>query len=113
MAITERQAGGVTVVEISGRITMGTGSQELDNKIKELVDGGALSLLLDCSGIERIDTQGIQAIVRGFTALKEKNGKLKLLKLPPRMQEVLRVTRLIEYIESFDDEAEAVKSFDA
>jgi anti-sigma B factor antagonist len=113
MAITERQAGGVTVVEISGRITMGAGSQELDNKIKELVGGGTLCLLLDCSGIERIDTQGIQAIVRGFTALKEKNGKLKLLKLPPRMQEVLRVTRLIEYIDSFDDEAEAVKSFDA
>lgn len=113
MAITERQVSGVTVVEISGRITMGAGSQELDNKIKELVDGGVLSLLLDCGGIERIDTQGIQAIVRGFTALKEKNGKLKLLKLPPRMQEVLRVTRLIEYIESFDDEAEAIKSFDA
>lgn len=113
MAITERQVGGVTVVEISGRITMGTGSQELDNKIKELVAGGTLFLLLDCSDIERIDTQGIQAIVRGFTTLKEKDGKLKLLRLPPRMQEVLRVTRLIEYIESFDDEAEAIKSFDA
>ena len=113
MAITERQVDGVTMVEISGRITIGAGSQELDNKIKELVGGGAQSILLDCSGIERIDTQGIQAIVRGFTTLKEKDGKLKLLRLPPRMREVLRVTRLIEYIESFDDEAEAIKSFEA
>jgi anti-sigma B factor antagonist len=111
MAIAERQVGAVTVVEISGRITMGAGSQQLDAKIKELVAGGHAALLLDCQGIERIDTQGIQAIVRGFTTLQEKGGKLKLLKLPPRMQEVLRVTRLIEYIESFDDEAEAVKTF--
>jgi len=113
MAIEERQTGAVTVLKLSGRITMGAGSEGLDEKIKGLVENGRQALLLDCSGIVRIDTQGIQAIVRGFTGLKERGGQLKLLKLPPRMQEVLQVTRLIQYIESFDDEEEAIKSFTA
>lgn len=111
MTIQERQVGAVTVLKLSGRITMGAGSEALDEKLKELVENGRQALLLECSDIVRIDTQGIQAIVRGFTALKERGGHLKLLKLPARMREVLRVTRLIEHIESFDDEEEAIKSF--
>ncbi len=111
MPIIERQVGSVTVLELSGRLTMGAGSQELTEKLQDLIADGHLALLLDCSQVDRIDSQGIQALVRGFTSVEKQGGKLKLLNPSPKMREVLEITHLLPIIEAFDDEEVARRSF--
>ena len=109
--LKERQAGPVTVVNVIGRLTMGAGSEALDEKLTSLVAAGRVSLLLDCSRVDAVDSQGLKSILRGIALAREKGGHLKLLKPSPRLREVLKVTRLTTVTENFDDEDAALRSF--
>ncbi len=111
--VKERQAGSVTILELSGRLHIGAAVEELDQKLQRLVAEGRTALLLDCSQVAGIDSQGIKTLVRGVISAQRRGGKLKLLKLTPRVREVLSITRLLTVIESFDDEQAALSSFSA
>ena len=107
----ERQTGSVTILELSGRLFMGEASDELDLKLQGLMSEGRVNLLLDCSRVTGIDSQGIKSLVRGVISAQKRGGKLKLLKLSHRVKEVLQITRLLTVIEFFDDEGVALQSF--
>lgn len=107
----ERQAGSVTILELSGRLFIGEASDQLDQKLQDLMSAGRANLLLDCSHVGGIDSQGIKSLVRGVISAQKRGGQLKLLKLSHRVKEVLQITRLLTVIESFDDEVAALQSF--
>lgn len=109
--IKERQVGEVTILELRGRVALAEGSQALNEKLQTLMDQGRVKLLLECSGITTLDSQGISSLVRGVISTRKRGGQLKLLKPSPRVRYVLDITRLLTVIESFDDEAAALASF--
>lgn len=111
--VKQRHVGSVTVLELSGRMTIAAGSERLNEKLQALIADGHLHLLLDCSQVSGIDSQGISALVRGVISVRKRGGNLKLMKLSSRVRQVLEITRLISVIESFDDEAAALGSFQA
>lgn len=111
LEMKERQAGSVTVLEVCGRLTVGQGSEVLEEKLQDLIAAGQRYLLLDCSRATAIDSHGIKALVRGLTSAEKRGGKLKLLKLTPRVREPLDITRLLTVIDAFDDEETALRSF--
>ncbi len=111
MVVMERQANSVTVLELSGQLTIGGGSDILNEKLQKLIAAGRPNLLLDCSQVSRIDSQGISTLVRALISATKRGGKLKLLKPSPKVRQVLDITRLQTVIESFDDEAKAFASF--
>ncbi|MDA2914298.1 STAS domain-containing protein [Acidobacteriia bacterium AH_259_A11_L15] len=111
LEVKQRQAGSVIVMELSGRLAMGEGCATLANKLKSLIADGHLSLLLDCNQIHMIDSQGIEVLMQGFKAHESRGGKLKLLKVPPRMRDVLEITRLFPVFEVYEDEETALRSF--
>jgi anti-sigma B factor antagonist len=106
-----RDRGEVRIVELSGKITIGSG----DVKIRELIDeslaAGKKNLVLDLAGVTTIDSSGIGEMVACYTTVTKKGGHLKLLRLSPKINDILQVTQLITVFEVFDDEAEAVRSF--
>ncbi len=110
--IEERERKGkVVIVELSGRLTMGDGSNSVGEFLQTLVAQGDHAVLLDMAGVPLLDSRGIQANVHGHTSLRKRGGQLKLLNLTPRVRQVLDYTRLLTVFEVFDDEAAAVKSF--
>ena len=109
--IRERSAGSVTIVEVDGRITLGQSGDAVEEKLQEIVGRGAQQVLLDLSGVEVLDSRGIKALVRACITLQKRNGQLKLMKLPPRIRQVLQITRLLNVFEVYDDEATALGSF--
>lgn len=111
LELKERQVGPVTVLELVGRLTMGEAGEALEAKLESLIAAGRLALLLDCSKVIAIDSQGIKAIIRAVTSIEQRGGKLKLLSLSPRVREVLKITRLLTVLETFDTEAAAIASF--
>jgi anti-sigma B factor antagonist len=106
-----RDRGDVRIVELSGKITIGSG----DVKIRELIDeslaAGKKNLVLDLAGVTTIDSSGIGEMVACYTTVTKKGGHLKLLRLSPKINDILQVTQLITVFEVFDNEAEAVSSF--
>lgn len=111
MNITSRQREGVTILEPKGKITIGIGDVALRNAVQEAVAAGSKNILIDLSGVTTIDSSGIGELVATYTTVTNRGGKLKLLHLPPKVQDIMQVTQLITVFEVFDDEDEAIASF--
>lgn len=109
-SINERRLGSAVILEINGRLVMGEGSDQLDKEVQQRIQAGAQALVLDCAKVPAIDSQGIKSLVRGAISLQKRDGKLVLLRLTPRVREVLEMTRLLTVLEAYDDEEAAVRS---
>lgn len=109
--LTRRQVGDVTVIDASGRITLGEGASAFRDTIRDLATKGDKKLLLNLSDVSYIDSSGIGEMVSGFTTVTNHGGQLKLLGLSKRVKDLLQITKLYTVFEVFDDEASAVRSF--
>ena len=109
--ISERQVGAVTILFLVGPLTSTGGKPALIQKLNALVAAGQAKLVLDCSGVHQIDSEGIEALVRGLTAAQKKGGTLKLLSVSTPVQRVLTALAMMKVFETFTDEASALASF--
>jgi anti-sigma B factor antagonist len=108
---THRDAGQVTVVELSGRITLGDGSALLRKTIRGLLDEERKMILLNLADVDYIDSSGIGELVSGYTAVKNRSGDLKLLHLTKKVRDLLQITKLYTVFDVFTDESSALRSF--
>jgi anti-sigma B factor antagonist len=109
--MNQRKTGDVTVLDVNGRIVLGEETNRLQGTLKELAAGGEKKLLLNLADVTYVDSAGLGALVRCHTAVMEQDGQIKLLNVPPKVQTLLKITKLHHLFESFDDEAAAVNSF--
>ena len=108
---THRDAGEVTVVDLSGRITLGEGSALLRKTVRGLLGEQRKRIVLNLADVDYIDSSGIGELVSGFTAVKNQGGDLKLLQLTKRVRDLLQITKLYTVFEVFSDEGTAIRSF--
>jgi len=113
MQIEERVVGNVMVLDLKGKLTLGEGDELLKDKINSLIQQDKKAILLNLEGVPYIDSAGLGEIVRTFTTVTRQGGKLKLLHLTKRIQDLLSITKLLTVFETFESEAEAIKSFSA
>jgi anti-sigma B factor antagonist len=113
MQIEERMVGNVMVLDLKGKLTLGEGDELLKDKINSLVQQDRKAILLNLEGVPYIDSAGLGEIVRTYTTVSRQGGKLKLLHLTKRIQDLLSITKLLTVFETFDSEPEALKSFSA
>jgi anti-sigma B factor antagonist len=111
MKTTVRTVGQVSVVDLSGKITIGEGDVVLRDKILELLDGGHSKILLSLEKVSYMDSAGIGELVACFKKAREKGGTVKLLKPSGKVEDLLQLTKLWEVFEIFDEEKAAVESF--
>ncbi len=111
LAIASRELDGVTVLDLSGRITLGEGSVQLRDAIRDLIAKGQSRILLDLGEVSYIDSSGLGELVSAYTTAKNQGATLKLLKLTKKVHDLLQLTKLYTVFEIFDDEASAIASF--
>ena len=111
MKATTRDVNGIEIIKLDGKITIGAGDQQLRDVIANTVAAGKNKILLDLSGVTTIDSSGIGELVGSYTTVTNRGGKLKLLHLPAKLNELLHVTQLITVFEVYENEDEAVGSF--
>jgi anti-sigma B factor antagonist len=109
--ISTRQVDGVTVLDMSGRITLGEGSVQLRDAVRELLAKGQKNILLNLGDVTYIDSSGIGELVSAFTTTKNQGGELKLLNLTRKVHDLLQITKLYTVFDVKDDEASAISSF--
>lgn len=108
---THRDAGQVTVVDLSGRIVLGDGSALLRKTIRGLLEDQRKRILLNLADVDYIDSSGIGELVSGYTTVKNQGGDLKLLHLTKKVRDLLQITKLYTVFDVFTDERQAVGSF--
>jgi len=106
-----RQVDDVTVVDLSGRITLGEGSTVLRDTVRELLGRGQKKILLNLGDVTYIDSSGIGELVSGFTTVANQGGQLKLLNLTKKVHDLLQITKLYTVFEVHNEEASAIRSF--
>ena len=108
-----RQIDSVTIVDVSGRITLGEGCTQLRELIREQLAKGYKNVLLNLGDVSYIDSSGIGELVSSYTAVSNQGGNLKLLNLTKKVQDLLQITKLYTIFDVHDDEAKAITSFSA
>jgi anti-sigma B factor antagonist len=111
MTFTTREVGGVTIVDLSGKITLGEGGVTLREEVRKLVGEGQKKIVLNLAGVNYIDSSGLGELVSAYTAVKNAGGELKLLNLTSKVRDLLVITKLVTVFDVKDDEAAAVSSF--
>lgn len=111
MKASERQVGNVTIIDLSGRITLGEESAVLRNLVRDAVTRGHKNILLNLADVSYIDSAGIGQLVSCFTSLRNQGGELKLMHLTKRVIDVLQITKLYTVFDIKDDESSAVAAF--
>jgi anti-sigma B factor antagonist len=111
MRTATRQVGGITVLDISGRITLGEGNIMLREIVQGLIEKGNKNVLLNLGEVEYVDSAGVGELVRSFTTIRKQGGQLKLVNLNKKVRDLLEATNLHRVFEIQEDEASAIKSF--
>jgi anti-sigma B factor antagonist len=111
MKISTRQIDGITIVDCSGRITLGEGSVTLRDTVSQLLTKNQKKILLNLGDVNYIDSSGIGELVSAFTTVRKQGGDLKLLNLTKKVHDLLQITKLYTVFDVKDDEAAAVKAF--
>lgn len=111
MNVNVRQAGDVTILDLKGKITIGSGDVALRQAIQEVMGGGANKVLINMADVSTIDSSGIGELVSAYTTATNRGARLKLINLPAKVTDILTITQLITVFDVYDSEAEGVASF--
>jgi len=111
LSIKDREVGDVTILDLSGKITIGEGSVQLREAVRRLLDDGKKKILLNLGEVAYVDSSGIGELVSSYTTTNNNGGHLKLLNLTKKIQDLLMITKLLTVFETFDSEASALDSF--
>ena len=111
MDIKERVVGGVSILDLSGKVVLGEGDLQMKQRIKDLLADGQKRILLNLADVNYIDSAGLGSLISAYTTSKREGASLKLVNLTKRIQNLLAITKLITVFETFDTEPEALASF--
>ena len=111
MEITERTVGGITILDLSGKLTIGDGAELLKDKSESLVFQGLNQVIVNLGAVPYIDSGGLGQLVACYTTLAKAGGRLKLLKVGTRNHDLLSITKLVSVFDTFDTEREAIESY--
>jgi len=109
--IASREVDGVTVLDLSGRITLGEGSVQLREAVRELISKGSKTMLLNMGDVNYIDSSGLGELVSAYTTAKNQGAQVKLLNLSKKVKDVLQLTKLYTVFDVYEDEASAIASY--
>ena len=113
MQATERAAGDVTILQLTGRLVLDEGDMVLKERVNDLIARGRVKVVLDLKEVTYIDSCGLGALISKLVSLRNKGGDMKLLHLSPRTHRVFEICKLEDVVQSFDSEPAAVASFAA
>jgi anti-sigma B factor antagonist len=112
MQIEERTNGEVTVMKVTGDITLNQGGDVLlKDKVQSLLQQGKKKLVLDLGNVSYVDSAGLGQLVQIHATTKSNGGSLRLVNVTKRLKDLLVVTKLVTIFDSYDSEADAVASF--
>jgi anti-sigma B factor antagonist len=113
MNIEQLTVGDVVVLSINGDITMnGTGANRVADKVRNILEEGHDRLVLDLGRVRYVDSAGLGELIHAFSAVRNRGGAMKLLNVTKRLNDLLVVTKLLTVFECFDQESEALTSFE-
>ncbi len=111
LKLNTREVKDVTVIDLSGRITMGEACAAIRDEIHDEIGHGVKKVVLNLADVSYIDSAGLGELTAAWTSLKNREGQLKLLNLTKRVHDLMQITKLYTVFDVYDDEKKAIASF--
>ena len=111
MNVKLRHVGGVTVLDLSGKITLGEGSIGLRDAVRDALAAGSKKILLNIGDVNYIDSAGLGELVGAYTSVKNAGGELKLTNLSKKVKDLLVITKLLTVFDVKENEKDAIAAF--
>lgn len=111
MKLTEKEAEGVVILELSGKIMGGPDASLLNDKLHELIEENKTKIVADLSKVEWMNSSGLGILIGGLTTMRNSGGDLKLACVTDRIQSLLMITKLMSVFETHDELEAAIGSF--
>ncbi|HTW25131.1 MAG TPA: STAS domain-containing protein [Candidatus Baltobacteraceae bacterium] len=111
LRISERKLQNITILDLRGRVVIGATNDSLAEVLRKLAANAPCNVLINLADVSQVDSSGISTLVRSFVTLQRDGGSLKLLNPNGHVLEILELTRLVNCLPTFTDEAQAVASF--
>lgn len=111
LRISERKSQNVTILDLDGRVVIGATNDSLAAELRKLAKNTPCQVLINLAGVTQVDSSGISTLVRSFVTLERDGGSLKLLNPEGHVREILELTRLVNCLPTYTDEAKAIASF--
>jgi len=111
MTIAQREVSGVTILDLEGRLVMEDGVSQLVEHLNALIRQARRRILLNFDKVTYLDSAGVGAIAWKFATAKRRDVDIKLVNLRRKSHNVLKTTRLLTVLQSYESEQEAIDSF--
>jgi anti-sigma B factor antagonist len=111
MTVSERSAGTVTILDVTGHVTLNDGADQVRDKVKGVLAEGKRHVLINLGQVSYMDSAGLGELVQAYSTVSKAGGALKLVSPTKRLKDLLVITKLATVFESFDDESAAVASY--
>ncbi len=110
--IKERQIGDVTILDLKGRVRVGGATVALHRTFRTLVQEEKILILLNLAGVTHIDSSGLGELISSHISVFNKGGEIKLIQLTDTLRELMTVTKVLPVFDVYENEAEALVSFE-
>jgi anti-sigma B factor antagonist len=111
--INVREVANATLLEVTGRVTLGDSGPSLQEKVRELLDSGHKNIILDLGGVTFLDSSGLGQLVGSYATAASRGGEIRLLNLNKRVYDLMQITKLYTVFAIYTDQKAALKSFEA
>jgi anti-sigma B factor antagonist len=111
LKITMRETADATILDLSGRITLGEGLGDLRDSIREALSGTRKNIVLNLGEVSYIDSSGLGQLIGSYATVRERGGQLKLVNLQKKVVDLMQITKLLTVFETYNTEAAALASF--
>jgi anti-sigma B factor antagonist len=102
---------GVSILHLQGSLTLGDGTRKLRQLVHDTLDAGKKKIVLNMAEVHYIDSSGLGELIAALTTIKQRGAQMKLMKLTPRVKDLVQLTKVHSLFEVFPDEESAVRSF--
>jgi anti-sigma B factor antagonist len=111
LKINVRETADATILDMSGRISLGEALGELRDSIREALAGDQKNILLNLAEVSYIDSSGLGQLISSYATVASRGGQMKLLNLQKRVNDLMQITKLVTVFETYSNEEAALKSF--
>lgn len=104
---------GISILELKGTITLGSGDVTLRSLVKDMLSQGRKQIVVDLGGVSFMDSTGLGELVAAYTSARHQQATIKLVNLTKKIHDLLSITQLAAVFECFNTMDDVMTSFRA
>jgi anti-sigma B factor antagonist len=108
LTMTTRALEQATIVDLSGRIVFGDEANLLRERVKKIINEQHRPVVLNLRNVSYIDSAGVGTLVGLFTSAHSAGCELRLACPSPKVEHVLKITKLLPILGAYPDESSAL-----